>query len=86
MLAHLGQVTDARVECCEEANSEVVAQAVAVRWAVDAKEDKGRKLNYETTSFGIKLYRVDSVEIDDLRSCRIAAYACIVGKLSVWRR
>jgi hypothetical protein len=82
VLPHLSQVANPRLEGCEEAKAEVVTQAVAVRWAVDAEEYEGWKLDDEAATFCIEGVRVDT-KISDLDSSRIAADACIVGELSI---
>jgi hypothetical protein len=85
VLPHLGQIAYARVECCEEAVAKVVAQAVAVGWAVDAEENEGREFDNEAAAFCVEGFRVDT-ETSDLGGSRIATNACIFGELSVGRR
>lgn len=75
-LAHGGKVADPRVEGTDEAVTEIVAQAIAVRRAVYAEEYEGWELKYHAPPFGIQSSRVDS-KLSDLRGSGISANALI---------
>jgi hypothetical protein len=82
VLAHLSEVADPRVECCQEAVTKVISQTIAVGRAIDTKEYESRELDDEAASLCIEDCRIDS-KARDLAGRGVAADACVFVELTV---
>ena len=84
ILAHLRKIPDSCVKRSDEAIPKVIAQAVAVRWTVDAEKNEGRELDDETSSFRIESVRIYS-KTSDLYGRGVATYARMFWEFTVGR-